>query len=66
MISFFLSGIGFYVLFSDVKLQGGVPFIPEVINTTIGISLVAFGAVLTALMGVYAFYEFFILGKKAD
>lgn len=59
ILSFFLSGIGFYVLFSDVKLEGGIPFIPEFINTAIGMSLVAFGAVLTALMGGYAFYEFF-------
>jgi len=66
ILSFFLSGIGFYVLFSEEKLQGGIPFIPEVINTAIGMSLIAFGAVLTALMGVYAFYEFFSLGRKTD
>ena len=59
LICFLLSGTAIYFLFSDEELQGGIPFIPEVVNTTIGMLLLGFGAVLTGFLGVYAFYEFY-------
>lgn len=58
LICLLLSCTAFYFLFSDKELQGGIPFIPESINSTIGMMLIGSGALLTGFLAIYAFYEF--------
>ncbi len=65
IISFLLSATAFWFLLSDEEVQGGIPFLPDHINTTIGQIFVAAGGIFTALLGLYAFYEFSKMVKKA-
>jgi len=63
-ISFFLSATAFWFLMSDKEVLGGIPFLPDHINTTIGLFVIALGGLFTLLLGVYAFYEFYTIVNK--
>lgn len=54
-----LSIIGFWAAFYGEDIQGGIPFIPEAANQTIGRFVFGGGAVITGIMSVVAFRELF-------
>ncbi|MCC5861580.1 MAG: hypothetical protein JJT93_06685 [Gammaproteobacteria bacterium] len=52
-----LSIVGFAVVFSAETIAGGLPFVPHDLNQGIARVVFGLGAVLTASMALYAFYE---------
>ena len=58
-----LSALGFYVAFWGDAISGGVPLLPEGLNTLIGRLMFGTGAVITALLAMYAFSDLF---RKKD
>ena len=65
LIFFLLSATAFWFLMSDKEVQGGIPFLPDHINTTVGLIMITLGGIFTLLLSMYAFYEFYKLVKKA-
>jgi hypothetical protein len=55
---------GFYIAFSGAHLLGGIPFIPDTINQTIGRIVFAIGACITGALALYAFYTIIKPVKK--
>ena len=54
-----LSALGFYVAFWGDTISGGIPLLPEGLNTFIGRLMFGAGAFITALLALYAFSELF-------
>lgn len=52
-----LSVTGFWVVLSGAELSGGVPFIPPALNQGLGRGLMGVGAVFTAVLAAYAFFD---------
>lgn len=49
------SSLGLFATFTHDKLSGGIPFIPEAWNQTLGHALFGFGALITGVMAIYFF-----------
>lgn len=64
VICLILSLTGFYATFSAGPITGGLPFLPDVMNSMIGRIFFGLGALITGCLAVYAFYEFF--GKRTS
>ena len=65
IICFLMSATAFWFLMSDKEVQGGIPFLPDHFNTTVGLIMITLGGIFTLLLSMYAFYEFYKLVKKA-
>lgn len=52
-----LSVAGFVIVFSGEQLSGGIPFVPQALNQGIGRTLFGLGALFTAALAAYAFYD---------
>ncbi len=52
-----LSVVGLVIVFSGEQLSGGIPFIPQALNQGVGRTLFGLGALFTAALAAYAFYD---------
>ncbi|MBZ2189409.1 hypothetical protein K8B33_09900 [Alcanivorax sp. JB21] len=52
-----LAGFGFFVVISGADIGGGIPLLPAGINQAMGRVIFGVGAVFTASLAAYAFYE---------
>jgi hypothetical protein len=52
-----LSVLGLYAAFSDQRIGGGIPFIPDAWNQAFGHGLFGLGAVFTAAAAVYCYIK---------
>jgi hypothetical protein len=59
-----LSAAGFYVALFDPSISGGIPFLADEANRTLGRVAFGAGAVVTLLLAVYAFREAFNLYRE--
>lgn len=59
-----LSIIGFTVVLSGENISGGLPFVPHSLNQWFARVLFALGALLTAVLALYGFYEAFTLSRE--
>jgi len=66
VICLFLSATGFYALFTGGEVSGGIPLIPDSVNSIIGKGFFLFGSLFTAALAVYAFYELFTSFKDEE
>ena len=64
MICAGLSAVGFYIGITGQHLEGGIPFIPDAWNQTVGRAFIGSGACLTALMAVVALRQAFAPNRK--
>jgi hypothetical protein len=61
-----LSAFGLFVVASGSRLSGGIPFIPDGLNQGIGAAFIGLGAVFTAWMAGYAFYDAWRLRRELN
>jgi hypothetical protein len=54
----------FYVALLAPTVDGGIPFLPEVVNQTLGRIAFGAGAVIPALIALYAFWEAYTLYRE--
>ena len=66
VICLFLSATGFYALFTVGEISGGIPLIPNSVNSFIGKGFFLTGSLITAALALYAFYELFTHAKDED
>jgi len=66
VICLLLSATGFYALFTGGEISGGIPLIPDSVNSFIGKGFFLSGSLFTAALAVYAFYELFTSFKDED
>ncbi|TVQ11868.1 MAG: hypothetical protein EA364_09630 [Balneolaceae bacterium] len=59
-----LSAIGFYVALVDPAISGGIPFLADEANRTLGRVAFGAGAVITLLLALYAFREALALYRE--
>jgi len=59
VICLLLSAFGFYVVFFGSEISGGIPLLPDALNTLFGRIIFGLGALFTGGLSVYAFMEFF-------
>ncbi len=52
-----LAATAIFIVVSGGRLTGGLPLLPDAWNQVLGRALFAVGALCTASMGVYAFYD---------
>lgn len=61
-----LSVTGFWIVLSGASLSGGIPFIPRALNQGVGRGLIGFGAVFTAGLAAYAFFDAWRLRRERN
>ena len=59
-----LSVAGFVIVLSGEPLSGGIPFLPQALNQGIGRTLFGLGALFTAALAAYAFYDAWRLHRE--
>jgi hypothetical protein len=64
LICAILAATGFYAALGDPSISGGIPFLPDGTNQALGRIAFGVGAVITTLIGLYAFREAFMLYRE--
>lgn len=59
-----LSVAGFVIVLSGEPLSGGIPFLPQALNQGIGRTFFGLGALFTAALAAYAFYDAWRLHRE--